>query len=108
MHANNIVHGDIKPLNVVRLDEQWKLIDLDASCQIGSGAKAAAKYSSAYLPPEMIVKNRDGELCVRSEMSQGLDSSELREPTVALDCKTYMCVCVCVCVLQLYDSRLSS
>jgi serine/threonine protein kinase len=86
-HMLGMIHGDIKPLNIVRLGERWKLIDLDAACELRSGAKAAAKFSSAYLPPEMVVKvgDGDGAFCVRSEQSRGLDGSELRDPTVSLD-----------------------
>ena len=69
---------------------RWKLIDLDASCKLENGAKAAAKFSSAYLPPEMVKKRDDGELCVLSEQSDGVEYSELKEPSVALDCE---CAC---------------
>jgi serine/threonine protein kinase len=98
MHANGVIHGDVKPLNIVRRGERWKLIDLDAACELGSGAKAAAKFSSAYLPPEMVTKRDGGALWVLSELSEGVHESELREATVALDGKTFLCVCLYVCV----------
>jgi serine/threonine protein kinase len=54
MHSQGFIHGDIKPLNLVRIDGAWKLIDLDASVPIGS--RALMKYSTAYLPPESLVR----------------------------------------------------
>jgi serine/threonine protein kinase len=54
MHSKGFIHGDIKPLNLVRIDGAWKLIDLDASVRIGD--KALGKYSSAYVPPEALVR----------------------------------------------------
>jgi hypothetical protein len=95
MHMNGLVHGDVKPLNIVRVDEQWRLIDLDAACTLASGDKAAAKFSSAYLPPEMVVNVEVGgklELCVRSVQSEGLPLSELRDAHVSLD-REYDCAC---------------
>jgi serine/threonine protein kinase len=51
MHDRGVIHGDIKPRNVVRVNGQLVLIDLDASAEIGK-QYAWSKYSSAYLPPE--------------------------------------------------------
>ena len=52
LHHRGVLHGDIKPLNVVRTSTQvYKLIDLDAAARIGQD-KAGRKYSSAYVPPE--------------------------------------------------------
>jgi serine/threonine protein kinase len=46
------IHGDIKPLNAVRYDGRWRLIDLDCSCDLREpfGAK---QPSTGYCPPEM-------------------------------------------------------
>ncbi len=33
LHSEGLVHGDIKPLNIVREGERMKLIDLDACCR---------------------------------------------------------------------------
>jgi hypothetical protein len=52
-HKQGIVHCDIKPLNIMRIDNKIKLIDLDASAKIDE-AFIGFKYSSAYIPPEMI------------------------------------------------------
>ena len=53
-------HGDIKPRNLIQLEVEtdsgtelaWVMIDLDASCAIGSEAGQKVT-SSAYFPPEM-------------------------------------------------------
>lgn len=36
LHCNSVVHGDIKLLNVVRVNGRLKLIDLDASVELDS------------------------------------------------------------------------
>eukprot|EP00984_Skeletonema_dohrnii_P008410 scaffold3085_cov91-Skeletonema_dohrnii-CCMP3373.AAC.3 len=58
MHEKNLMHGDIKMVNIVRfrIDNKLRLIDLDASAQISvvEESFAGAKFSSAILPPEMI------------------------------------------------------
>ena len=55
LHSNSVVHGDIKPLNIVRCieggQERYMLIDLDAAVRIGVD-RVGRKYSSAYAPPE--------------------------------------------------------
>ena len=64
MHDKGVLHADIKPLNIVRTGGQWKLIDLDASCEIGK-EHVGHKSSSAYVPPEAIYV-ADDHACVRS------------------------------------------
>eukprot|EP00985_Skeletonema_marinoi_P019751 scaffold11434_cov115-Skeletonema_marinoi.AAC.6 len=58
MHEKNLMHGDIKMVNIVRfrIDNKLRLIDLDASAEISVAEEsfAGAKFSSAILPPEMI------------------------------------------------------
>lgn len=58
LHGNGIIHGDIKPLNIVRENGRWRLIDLDNSMRVG--AITGEKYSTAFNPPESIIvtKNR--------------------------------------------------
>ena len=51
LHHLNIVHGDLKPRNVLRVSGLWKLTDLDASSKVGE--LAGLKFSSAFCPPEM-------------------------------------------------------
>ena len=45
--------GDIKPRNIMRLEDKLVLIDLDATAYIGTGY-SGAKVSSAFVPPELI------------------------------------------------------
>eukprot|EP00984_Skeletonema_dohrnii_P026513 scaffold15875_cov72-Skeletonema_dohrnii-CCMP3373.AAC.3 len=58
VHEKNLMHGDIKMVNIVRfrIDNKLRLIDLDASAKISvvEESFAGAKFSSAILPPEMI------------------------------------------------------
>lgn len=65
LHRNGYIHGDLKPLNIMKVEDNLKLIDLDASCKIGIDY-AATKFSSGYLPPEMFYEDEDGRLNVRS------------------------------------------
>ncbi|KAG1669403.1 hypothetical protein FOA52_004054 [Chlamydomonas sp. UWO 241] len=52
MHSMGMVHGDIKPLNVMAFGTNWRLIDLDVAREIGMlyGDKAP---SSGYCAPEV-------------------------------------------------------
>eukprot|EP00945_MAST-04E_sp_MAST-4E-sp1_P003399 g3399.t1 len=52
MHDQGLVHGDVKPRNVVRdASGKWKLIDLDAATKLSE--PIGRKYSSAFSPPEL-------------------------------------------------------
>jgi len=50
LHNKNIVHLDFKPRNIVRSHGRYKLIDFDASTNIGK--PLTKKFSSGYIPPE--------------------------------------------------------
>jgi serine/threonine protein kinase len=65
MHKQGIVHGDIKPLNAMRCEDRFLLIDLDASSVVGEGF-AASKVSSAYAPPELVYLKADGSAAVKA------------------------------------------
>jgi serine/threonine protein kinase len=55
MHSMGKVHGDLKPLNVVRSYKgDFQLIDFDATVELGK--PIGAKTSTAYVPPELIVE----------------------------------------------------
>jgi serine/threonine protein kinase len=56
LHKNDMIHGDVKLLNAVRVGSRHRLIDLDASVTIGEGSFVGAKFSSGVLPPEMIAE----------------------------------------------------
>jgi len=52
-HASGRIHGDIKPLNIMRKpDGHMILIDLDASVSIPESC--GVKLSTVYVPPEML------------------------------------------------------
>eukprot|EP01045_Picozoa_sp_COSAG04_P000845 COSAG04_NODE_24_length_37684_cov_50.391060_11_plen_2361_part_00 len=54
VHAADVVHRDVKPRNLCRLQgSQWKLIDYDASVKAAPGNGDFSKSSSAYAPPEL-------------------------------------------------------
>jgi serine/threonine protein kinase len=45
MHRAGVIHGDVKPLNIMRVGDRMKLIDLDASVRLAE-EYSGAKYSS--------------------------------------------------------------
>jgi ankyrin repeat protein/serine/threonine protein kinase len=54
LHSKGFIHGDIKPLNIMRnREDRLILIDLDASCPMGSAEMR--KCSLAYAPPESLM-----------------------------------------------------
>jgi hypothetical protein len=59
LHENNLIHGDLKMTNLVRISNNLHLIDFDAACLVDERGEeeyyAGAKFSSGTLPPEMIV-----------------------------------------------------
>jgi serine/threonine protein kinase len=67
MHDRQLIHGDLKPMNIMQAGNRMLLIDLDASAGFSEGNVqfAGAKYSSAYLPPELIGIGSNGNACVR-------------------------------------------
>lgn len=50
LHERNVVHGDLKMLNILRVDGRIAVADMDAAAVIGE--YACCKFSSAVLPPE--------------------------------------------------------
>ncbi|KAF0687423.1 hypothetical protein As57867_020767, partial [Aphanomyces stellatus] len=59
LHKNKLVHGDVKKLNVIRVENRLKLIDLDAATAFGDCV--GAKFSSGSLPPELFYKLASAE-----------------------------------------------
>jgi serine/threonine protein kinase len=70
LHLKGIVHGDLKPLNIVTVNNSVKLIDFDASSSFGNDNAnvefAGAKFSSAYVPPELFHELSNGSIVVRT------------------------------------------
>jgi serine/threonine protein kinase/Leucine-rich repeat (LRR) protein len=69
LHSRNIVHGDLKPLNVVMVKNSVRLIDFDASSRITNDDScecAGSKFSSAYLPPELFFEKSAGKVIVKT------------------------------------------
>lgn len=60
LHDQGVVHGDLKMLNVVRMNNRLSLIDLDASAKIGLDF-VGAKFSSGILPPELVHSFADAD-----------------------------------------------
>jgi serine/threonine protein kinase len=60
---------DLKPLNIMKVGEDWKLIDLDAAAKIGE--EAGLKSSTGYVPPELIILSSTGEASVRDPTQAG-------------------------------------
>eukprot|EP00588_Corethron_pennatum_P035410 CAMPEP_0194348274 /NCGR_PEP_ID=MMETSP0171-20130528/106445_1 /TAXON_ID=218684 /ORGANISM="Corethron pennatum, Strain L29A3" /LENGTH=1321 /DNA_ID=CAMNT_0039115603 /DNA_START=354 /DNA_END=4320 /DNA_ORIENTATION=- len=81
LHERNIMHGDLKMLNLVRFqrDNRLRLIDLDAAARIpsltddGEPSYAGAKFSSATLPPEMLYELRTDERELFKKYWEGAD-----------------------------------
>jgi serine/threonine protein kinase len=63
MHDADYVHGDLKPRNVVRYEDDYALINLHACAKMLSLA-SWKKTSSAYLPPEAINQSKVREIAV--------------------------------------------
>jgi serine/threonine protein kinase len=79
MHERGVIHADIKPLNVMRLEGTWRLIDLDASCRIGIDP-VGSKSSSAFVPPEAVYRNDRLDIVgVRSEQLREKLAQEFNE-----------------------------
>lgn len=65
-HSKGIVHGDLKMLNVLRVGESFRLIDLDSACKVDTDFHAA-KFSSGVLPPELFAQLTVPELQIYSD-----------------------------------------
>ena len=67
LHAQGRIHGDIKPLNIVRAyDETIMLIDLDMTVALGEPV-GAKQLSTAFVGPESTYERVDSEGAVMAE-----------------------------------------
>ena len=72
LHSIGVVHADLKPRNIVFVNETWKLIDLDSAHPIGNIIDTSAegfKWTSGFASPELArcrtarrCKSKDGKL----------------------------------------------
>ena len=67
VHDKFIMHGDIKPMNIVLANNSVHLIDFDACASFQPDEKqfSGRKFSSAYLPPEMFYWKKMGRAAVK-------------------------------------------
>ena len=57
VHSAGVLHADINPSNVMRVDSTWKLIDFDLAVKFGSDNVISDFTSLAYAPPEAVHVN---------------------------------------------------
>ena len=97
LHSKSVLHGDLKPLNIMRTEDgRYVLIDLDSS--IPMGQYAGSKYSSAFLPPEMVhVSSVSNMMEVKSK-----DSSEYTRilATPSFDLWSLGCILFHLCTAE--------
>jgi serine/threonine protein kinase len=53
LHARGMVHLDIRPRNICRFPDGWKLADLDAAADAGQLVGRPGKWSGAFMAPEL-------------------------------------------------------
>eukprot|EP00808_Paulinella_micropora_P011974 g61379.t1 len=51
LHRRHLVHGDIKPNNIIRIGNKFVLIDFDAAAEFGK--HVGVKYSTSYCEPQL-------------------------------------------------------
>ncbi|RHY14995.1 hypothetical protein DYB32_010801, partial [Aphanomyces invadans] len=78
LHIWNIVHCDLKMLNVLRVLYQVKLIDFDAATTVGH--RVGSKVSSGVMPPGTVNRNRRRtSSCACVEMFYKLENDAERD-----------------------------
>ena len=89
MHSKGLIHGDLKPRNMLRIDGRWKLIDLDAATPIGG--KLGVKVSTGYNPPELgrLVFRPAGTACETQDLAlkkrRQLETAKMSDNDVLLN-----------------------
>ena len=53
MHALGLVHGDVKPANVVRVRGAWRVIDVDDALDAAAPAECNGFFTELYAAPEV-------------------------------------------------------
>lgn len=72
LHAQGLVHGEIKPSNVLLVGDRWKLTDLDAAASFAAGEYISDRCSSAFCPPEMVYLADDGSVSLKVVPERGV------------------------------------
>ena len=81
LHDKGIVHADIKTLNLIRRENRWILIDLDAACRIGVD-EVGFKSSTSIMPPESIYADYDTDcIYVKSKANMASGEALLAHPS---------------------------
>jgi len=65
LHSLGYAHRDLKPDNIMKFGEKWKLIDFDSVCQIGEDSNIA--YTPRYAAPEVVKEDERGERKIKVE-----------------------------------------
>jgi serine/threonine protein kinase len=66
IHSKGVIHGHIRPLNIMRENSRWKLVDLSAISEIGK-ALVGWKSSTAFIPPETVrIDERTGVIKINA------------------------------------------
>eukprot|EP01041_Mallomonas_annulata_P004488 gene4488-8927_t len=77
MHAKGYIHGDIKPLNFIHINNRFMLSNLDGSAALPTSTSTSTststpsqfvggKCSSGYVPPEMLVVTKNGDVIMKT------------------------------------------
>jgi serine/threonine protein kinase len=80
VHSRGVLHGDLKGKNICRFGSSWKLIDFDASVEIGgdAGVKIEPGQTPSNVPPEL------GRLLLRAKFPAKTIRSKLEDPSLTL------------------------
>ena len=88
IHSKGIVHGDVKPTNIVMTGKKLRIIDFDASASIDRNQNLGAQFSSAYVPPEMLFCSENARGCsvvgVRSLQGPPEDVEDVNDDVISI------------------------
>ncbi|HKA67648.1 MAG TPA: protein kinase [Actinomycetes bacterium] len=78
IHARNVVHGDIKPTNVLRVGASFRIADFGVSAPLDTSPSAAIGIARtmAYWPPESCDQGTVSEDGTRQPPEQGWQASQ--------------------------------
>lgn len=97
IHEKGILHGDIKPLNIVRCGKEWKLTNFTAFCFLGE-EMTLRRCSSAFLPPEAVyISQSGGGACVKSVTNVDTCGEKLLTAHPSFDIWSLGCVLYQLC-----------